>query len=236
MAAPERVRRQSAPARAPATAPVKAFPGVESHLDEAAATALTRDAYNRERYVFQLRIIYVLLGILVLSILVNMWLALRPQEIRYFATDSLGQIRELTTLDRPIQSKTEVVNWVGNALTEAFTFSFATYQEQFGVSRLNFTEAGWAGFQLALQNRKIIDDIIANKYVASAAIRSAPVVTQEGITDNGRWGWKIEVPIIVAYESASAHLTQEFIAEVVVVRRPEVENPRGLGIAQIIAK
>jgi intracellular multiplication protein IcmL len=211
-------------------------PGVITHQDEAVATEMSRKAYARERYEFLLLTVYGLIGVLGVSVLANIWLALRPVEIRYFATDSQGQIRELTALDRPIQSKVEVVNWAADQVAYAFTFNFANYRETFEVAKNSFTEPGWKGFQNALAARKIIEDVTNNKYVSSAAIREAPVVVQEGIADGSRWGWKIEVPLVVTYESASTHTTQTFIAEVVVVRRPESENPRGLGIAQIIAK
>lgn len=212
------------------------IPGLTTHQDEAVATQLARKAYSRERYEFLLLSLYGLIGILGLSVLANIWLALRPVEIRYFATDSQGQIRELAALDRPIQSKVEVLNWTANAVADAFTFNFANYRQSFEQAKNNFTEPGWKGFQTALASRKILEDITNNKYVSSAAIREAPVVVQEGIADGSRWGWKIEVPLVVTYESASTHTTQTFVAEVVVVRRPESENPRGLGIAQIIAK
>ncbi|MGY3582378.1 intracellular multiplication protein IcmL [Bradyrhizobium sp. USDA 4341] len=208
---------------------------VSTHQDEAVATTLSRQAYARERYELLLRTLYGLLMLLGVSLLLNFWLALRPVEIKYFATDSLGQIRSLTALDRPIQSKGEVVNWTTNAITQAFTFGFSNYRESFEVSKLNFTDSGWRGFQQAVEARKILADVIENKYVTSSALREAPVVSQEGIVD-GRWGWKIEIPMLVTYESASAHQTVGFIAEVIVVRRPESENPSGLGIAQILAK
>lgn len=212
------------------------LPGLTTHQDEAVATQMSRKAYSRERYEFLLLTLYGLIAVLGISVLSNIWLALRPVEIRYFATDSAGQIRELAALDRPIQSKVEVVNWTANAVADAFTFNFANYRETFEQAKNNFTEPGWKGFQTALTARKILEDITNNKYVSSAAIREAPVVVQEGIADGSRWGWKIEVPLVVTYESASTHTTQTFVAEVVVVRRPESENPRGLGIAQIIAK
>jgi intracellular multiplication protein IcmL len=208
---------------------------VPTHQDEAVATHLARQAYARERYELLLKTAYGLIAVLGVSLLLNFWLALRPVEIKYFATDSLGQIRSLTALDRPIQSKGEVINWATNAITGAFTFGFSNYRESFEVAKLNFTETGWRGFQQAIEARKILADVIENKYVTSTSLREAAVVSQEGIVD-GRWGWKIEVPLLVTYESASGHQTVGFIAEVIVVRRPESENPSGLGIAQIVAK
>jgi intracellular multiplication protein IcmL len=209
---------------------------VFAHQDEAVATELARHSYSRERYEFLLRGLYTLMGILALALVINIYLALRPVETKYFATDSQGEIRSLTALDRPIQSKVEVINWAANAVADAFTFNFANYREQFEISKLNFTEAGWRGFQQALASHTILDDIVKNKYVASAVITAAPVVIQEGVAEGDRWGWKVEVPLVITYESASAHASSNFLAEVVVVRRPESENPRGLGIAQIIAK
>lgn len=238
MSVSERFQGASAAVRKVAARPAAraGVAGITTHQDEAVATTLARHAYARERYELLLKTLYGLIAVLGLSLMLNVWLALKPVEIKYFATDSLGQIRVLTALDRPIQSKGEVVNWTTKAITEAFTFGFSNYRETFEIAKLNFTDSGWRGFQQAIEARKILEDVTNNKYVASAALREAPVVTQEGIADGQRWGWKIEVPLLVTYESASAHSTASFLAEIVVVRRPESENPSGLGIAQIVAK
>lgn len=209
---------------------------VPAHHDERVATELARNALSRERYEFLLKTLFALLGLLCLSIVANIYFGLQKTEYRYFAVDPNGGISEVIPLERPIQSTTEVLNWTADAIVRSFTLSFANYQSQLNDSRIQFTDAGWTGFQEALSRNKILDTIITQKLVTSAVPASAPVVTASGIVENGRYGWRIQMPLIVTYESASGSQSQTFNVEAVVVRRPETENPRGLGIGQIIAR
>lgn len=209
--------------------------GVQTHADEAAATALSRDALSRERYEFLLKMIYVLLGILALSIAANVWLGSRPVEYRYFATDPQGGIRELSALNRPIQSSHEVLNWVTEVVTKSYSMSFANYAQQLSDIKSNFTDAGWRGYEQALERGGFIERLLSQQYVTTAVPNQAPVIVAEGLV-NGVYGWRLQVPLTVTFQSASANTSQTIQVEVTVVRRPETENPKGLGIAQIVTK
>lgn len=216
------------------TAPVA--PGAEPHHDAAVATRIARDAFSRERYEFLLRTLFALLGLLGLSLSANVYLGTRETKFRYFAVDPLGGIREVVPLERPIQSQSEVLTWSTDAVTRAFTLSFANYQSQLNEYRLNFTDAGWQSYQDALKRQKVIETITGQQFVTSAVPTGAPVVVSQGIGEGGRYSWRVSFPILVAYESASVRQNQSMTVEAVVVRRPESENPRGLGISQIIAR
>lgn len=210
-------------------------PESPGHIDEAVATELARNAYARERYEFLLRTLFVLLVVLAISVTGNVYLGMREPERRYFATDPQGGIRELVPLERPIQSMHEVLNWATGAITQAYTMNFANYQQSLQESRPNFTPGGWIGFEEALRANGVIDAIVRGKYVATAVPQEAPVVVAQGIVD-GRYAWKIQVPIMITYESASQRTSQRALVTATVVRRSEQEHPRGLGIAQVIAQ
>src|SRR5699024_4736201 len=65
-------------------------------IEEAVATRLLRDSYTRERHYFLMRLILAAFAALVISIAANVYLATRPVEHRYFATDTEGRIKTLT--------------------------------------------------------------------------------------------------------------------------------------------
>lgn len=206
-----------------------------SHRDEAVATEIARNAYSRDRYQFLLRSLFGLMGILAVSVTGNVYLGLQQPENRYFATDPMGGIRELIPLERPIQSMNEVLNWATGALTQAYTMSFANYRESLQEVRPHFTRGGWIGFEEALHASGVIDSIVNGKLVATAVPQEAPVVVAQGIVE-GRYAWKIQMPILVTYESANQRSSQRTLVTATVVRVSELEHPRGLGIAQIIAQ
>lgn len=209
--------------------------GVRSHIDMAAGTELARNALSREKYLFLVRVTMALSLVLAISIIVNLYLGLRTVEYRYFVTDPSGGIREIQTLNRPIQSQELVLNWATRSITKAYSMNFANYSQQLKDIEPNFNDAGWRGFQEALKSTGYLDKMIANQYSTSAVPKSAPVVVAQG-EFNGVWAWRLQLPIIVSYKSASVSQTQEITVDVVVVRRPETENPSGLAIAQIISQ
>ncbi len=210
--------------------------GVHSQHDDAVATALARDAYKRERYEFLYRAIFGFMAMLACSITLNIWQATRPVQFRYFASTPEGHISEILPLNLPIQSIGEVLTWGTQAVTQSFTLAFANYQQQLDDNQVNFTEAGWIGFQRALKQNHLLDTVISQQLVTSVVPTGAPVVTAQGLMDGNRYGWHVQMPILVSFESASSRNSQTMTVDIVIVRRPETENPRGLGIAQIIAK
>lgn len=217
-------------------------PGAVSHADEAAATHIGASSYARERYEFLLRVLFVLLGLLAVSIAGNIFMGLQETSYRYFATDARGSVIELQPLERPVQSIEEVNVWAAKAVTAAFTLDFANYRQRLTEIRPYFTDAGWKGYQTAIDGQGILQSITQNKIVVTAVPSQSPVVTATGVVD-GVYGWKIEIPIIVTYETATAggsagrgRSSNNMIIQITVVRRPVTENPQGLGIAQMVAR
>lgn len=215
--------------------PKQTASGVRSHTDMAAGTELARNALSRERYLFQVKVTMSIAIALIVSVLCNVYLGIRPVEYRYFTTDPSGGIRPIQALDRPIQSSEFVLNWTTAAVTKAYSMNFANYAQQLKDVEPSFNEAGWKGFQDALQTSGYLENMISNQYATSSVPKSAPIIAAQGIL-NGVFAWRVQIPIIVTYKSASVSQTQELNVEAVIVRRPETENPSGLGIAQIISK
>jgi len=209
--------------------------GVASHHDMAAATELSRNALSRERYEMVLKMIFGMIGIIVIMLVAIVYLATRPVEHRYFATDPQGRVREITVLNKPMPSTEQVLNWTTVAVTTAYTMSFANYQQQLDDIRHNFTKEGWLGFEEALKRSGFIDSLLGNQFVTSSVAQGAPVVAAQGLVGDV-YAWRIQVPIVVTYQSASIRDPKSLMVEVTVVRRPESENPIGLGIAQFVSK
>lgn len=209
---------------------------VSPHHDEAVATAMARNALSRERYEFQLRLVYVLLGLLGVSMTANVYLGIQQPEYVYYALSSEGSITPVIPLESPIQSKEQVLSWTSEAVAKAFSMSFANYQSQLDESRFLFTSSGWDGFREALTRSKMLETIIQQKLVSTAVPSQAPVIVSSGLSSDGRYAWRLEIPLIVSFDSASSVSSQNYMLEVQVQRVPETENPRGLAIGQIIAR
>ena len=204
-------------------------------VEDIVATKLLRDATLREKAYNSNRITIVSIAALILSILANFYLFTREPDIRYFATDTDGKIKQMIAINEPIQSINEVLSWTSDSITKAYTFSFANYRQELQSVRPNFTTDGWNGFQRALEESGNLKAVIENMFVTTAVPRGAPVIVGEGLI-NGRYAWRVEVPIIVTYQSANTRTTQDLLVSAIIVRRTELEHPRGLGISQLIAE
>ena len=156
-----------------------------------------------------------------------------PPQPKYFATSINGRITPLTALNEPNQSDSAVLQWSNQAAIAAFTYNFVNYAEELKAASSYFTEEGWKQFLYALQEANSIDILKAKKLVVSAVATSAPVILQKGVI-YGRFSWRIQLPMLVTYQSASEFQQQRTIVTMLVTRISTLESPRGIGIAQFI--
>jgi intracellular multiplication protein IcmL len=210
-------------------------PFVVSHHDAAVATRLVRSSEARERTSTLLRTCYVLSALLAISLIGNVSQGLREPQVRYLAHDPEGRIREIMMLERPLPSNAEVTAWAARVVAQAYTMSFGTFQQDLQSNRINFTSGGWRAFEKALTDSNFQTNVIQNFYVTHAVATAAPSIVAEGLEPNiNRYAWRIQVPVVVTFASANSKTSQNVIIEVTIIRRPESENPAGLGIATFI--
>lgn len=204
-------------------------------VEDFMATRLLRDTAVREK-VYRDRITMIIMGIaLIASIFANVMLATRKPDIKYFATNANGGLLRMVALNQPISSRSDVLSWATSAITQAYTYDFANFRKQFQESSNLFTTSGWEGFLQALDESGNLKSVQTNKFVTTVVPKSAPVIVGTGYVE-GRYAWKIEIPIIVTYQSATKRVSQNLLVQAVIVRRSELEHPKGLGIAQIVAQ
>ncbi len=154
----------------------------------------------------------------------------------FFGNLPNGDIFEITALDRPNVSNKALLSWVTLAATSTFTLDFFNYKDQLEAMKDYFTTEGFDSFMLSLQQTNVLSTIEDKKLILSAvAIGPAIVLTEEGIGTN-KHTWRIQVPLIVRYQSANVDETRMQIVEVLVTQVPTEDAPKGIGIAQYIAR
>ena len=140
----------------------------------------------------------------------------------------------LTPLDEPIMSDAALRNWTVAAVTEAFTLGHHDWRLRLAGIRGKFTDSGYASFLAGLDDSLFLDRLRDNLQVASAVARGAPVIIDTRHFA-GRIGWAIEFPLLVTFEAGSRRVSQDLLAQVLVMRVPLEERPAGIGIEQLIA-
>lgn len=177
---------------------------------------------------------------LLIALLINMvlggllvYIMTHPPEPRYFATSINGRITPLFPLDQPNQSDSAVLQWANQAAIAAFTYNFVNYRDELQASSGFFTAEGWDQFLSALQQSNNLDAVKAKKLIVSAVATRAPVILQKGLL-NDSYSWRVQMPILVTYQSASEFTQQNNVVTMLITRVSTLNSPRGIGIAQFV--
>lgn len=177
---------------------------------------------------------------LLISLLINSILAImlvyiinNPPAPKYFATSINGRITPLFPLNEPNQSDSAVLQWANQAAIAAFTYNFVNYRDELQASSGFFTAEGWDQFLSALQQSNNLDAVKAKKLIVSAVATRAPIILQKGLL-NGRYSWRVQMPILVTYQSASEFTQQNNVVTMLINRVSTLNSPRGIGISQFI--
>lgn len=160
-------------------------------------------------------------------------------EREYFAYDhQTGRMTPLVPMNTPYLSQGALLTWVVDCVTSTNTYDFVNYQKQFQQNSQCFTKKGWDDFAAAVERAGTLENVKAQRLVASAVATGAPIVTREGIK-NGAYAWQIELPIIVTFQGGQAGrsvATQKLLVNLLVTRLPTYESKTGVGIEQYVGQ
>lgn len=201
--------------------------------EDAVKQVMMRNTFYRDGHRRALQILFVSIFINILLAVLFAYVITHPPEPRYFATSINGRITPLTPLNEPNQSDSAVLQWANQATVAAFTYNFVNYREELQASSGFFTAEGWTQFLNALTQSNNLDAVKAKKLIVSAVATRAPVILQKGEL-NGRYSWRIQMPILVTYQSANQFSQQNNVVTLLVTRVNPLNSPRGIGIAQFV--
>ncbi len=177
---------------------------------------------------------------LIISVIANLFLALmlgyiitHPPTPKYFATTVNGRITPLFELNQPNQSDPSILQWSNQAAIAAFTYNFVNYRAELQASSGFFTAEGWTQFLNALESSNNLEAVKAKKLIVSAVATRAPIILQKGLL-NGRYAWRVQMPILVTFQSASEFAQQNNVVTMLVTRVSTLNSPKGIGIAQFV--
>ena len=203
-------------------------------VDEAAELVRLRNNFYRDNY---RRLVTALLLLLIMIIflvgIVYYQISHRP-EPRYFATTVDGRIMQLFPLSDPMLSPSELLQWAHRAAVSAYTYNFVDYRDSMQQLQNKFTMDGWKSYESALQTSRALDMVIAKKLVVSAVATGTPVIIDRAVID-GRYSWKIQIPLLVTYQSPNEKTNQPVMVVMIISRVPTVDMPKGIAIVSFIS-
>jgi intracellular multiplication protein IcmL len=201
--------------------------------DEGLELTRLRNNFYRDNYrkiMMLLMVFTILLAVLVSSLL---YLFFNRPEPKYFAATASGRILNLVPLNRPTVTPDVLLKWASEVATSAYSYSFANYRTKLQGIQPYFTDTGWTNFINSLKGSGNIGAIEKRKLIVNAVVSAPPVIIKEAVL-NGRYAWKVQVPITVNYQSASESFPSHYYVTMVIIRVSTLQNENGIGVAQFI--
>jgi intracellular multiplication protein IcmL len=153
---------------------------------------------------------------------------------KYFATTADGRVTPLYPLDEPMVSQAELLQWAGRAAVAAYSYDFINYRDALQKAQDYFTPDGWKNFEAALKSSRVLETVLDKKLVVSAVATGVPVILDQGLIYD-RYAWKVQIPILVSFQSASENTQQAYMVTMVVSRVPTLNMPKGIAIVSFVA-
>ncbi len=201
--------------------------------EDALVTVGLRNDFYRDNYrkiVWLLILAFMIIAVLSVGLY---YVVTNPPKPQYFATTIDGRVTPLVPLNQPNLSTSALLQWSNTAAIAAYTYNFVNYRQALQEASEYFTPDGWAAFMDALKNSNNLDAVIAKKLIVSAVATGAPVILAQGLME-GRYSWKIQMPMLITYQSASEYSQQSVVVTLLIVRIPTLTSARGIGIAQFV--
>ncbi len=164
------------------------------------------------------------------------YLYTHPPAPVYFPTSINGRISPLIPLDKPNMSDAEIKQWANSAIIASYTYNFVSYRSDLQASSEFFTPDGWNTYLNALKSSNNLDAVRQNKFVVTAEATQAPTIVEQGIYSNGRYSWRVQMPVMVYYQSSTAYSSSPFLVTMLIERVSTLNSSSGIGIASIVSE
>lgn len=201
---------------------------------------MTNDQLNKTRNIFfrqnYSRLFYLLLFMLIINLILTsvlIYLVTHRPAPKYFASSGGDKNTVLYPLTQPVVSQSALLDWATQAAIKVYTYDFLNYQQVLKEVASLFTPEGWKYFQNNLQPN--LRNVIEKKLRVTAVATGAPIILEQGPL-LGHYAWKVSIPILVTYESASEIVQQPLTVTMVIMRVPTKKTVKGIAIAQFYAK
>lgn len=125
-----------------------------------------------------------------------------------------------------------ILRFASKAATLGYTFDLYNYQDQLAAVRPYFTDAGWQDYLNSVQG--LLDTIVKNQLFVNGVVSGTPVISNEGELPGKGYTWRVQIPFLVTYTSASSSSTRNFYVVLTLVRVPTNVNPQGIGVDQFL--
>jgi intracellular multiplication protein IcmL len=183
----------------------------------------------RNRYRGLMRwIVFFSLSALILLALNIAFFIMRPDP-KYYATTANGRIFGLHPLSQPVMTDSRLIQWTSIAVRNALTVDFLNSASQLARVKPYFSAGGWNRFEKALNQSGFIKTVEGKKLEVNAVVSSPPVILATDVI-GGRFTWRVQLPLLLTFTSASQTVQPTWMAVVDVQRVSTQDSSEGIQI------
>lgn len=161
--------------------------------------------------------------------------AVFPGEEKFYATMTTGQVVPLSPLDEPVVTNKYILEWSTRATRTALNLDFVNYSKQLQSASEYFTSSGWSAFSGALDKSGLLEAVKSQKLMMSAVVPKSPIIRFNGVI-SGRHIWRISMPVLVTFGSASDQRQRQMDVTMIISRVPALDTPEGIQITDFEVK
>ena len=158
------------------------------------------------------------------------WYVWHPVEASYYTTTIDYRANPVVALDMPNQSDSAIIDWASQAAVTVNTYNFLDWENQITQhARYYFSEDGWEQFYAAFQESENFKSAIEKRLRVTSVVNKRPTILSKGEL-NGRYTWKVDVPIFETFESPGSKGVEQLIVTLTIARISTGESKQGIGI------
>lgn len=197
--------------------------------DAAQELAFQKNNFYRDQYrITMLWVVRLAVVGVILSVILG-WMIWDPKQPPYYATMTTGEVIPLHSLSQPVVTDEFITQWAALTTRAVFNLNFSTYQQELNELKNKFTLDGWEKMYTALQSSGLIDSMVSNKLIISSVVSGAIVIVSRYIV-RGRYTWRVQMPLLVKFTSASESRQRQYLVTMDIQRVPTLETSQGIQI------
>ncbi len=181
------------------------------------------------------RIVIVSTVVIIGLMAATFWRIQNPEEPKYFQVQieqGKKQFTQVQSYNARLLSRDDLLLWVQEVVGNIYTFNAITYQQRFNdILAKDFTPDGADSFRQVLNDSQLLKQVTTQQLNLTSIVSDQPVILREGFL-LGEYSWKVQMPVLLTFESASETTTKRIIVTVLIINVPTEESPQAVAIQE----
>lgn len=143
---------------------------------------------------------------------------------------------KVINLQDPVLEPVSLLNWARDAAVLSFHYDYTNMNQWLTQYSTYFDVRGWFHYYQALKKSGNMEKVSHNKLTVSSTPLEPPKILWQGV-DLGIYKWRVEMPLLVQYETPEGKKIQQKLKITMSLRRTdESTGKQGIAIQRFIAK